>query len=140
MGFICVLITSTFIIIFYIVAFLSKPCGHKHLHKKNFLLPSFHSPWIIVTIINYIDNKRNSIASSFLCCHKYSRWLRWAHFFLAIIITIMEGLGLFFSCCHKYSRWWDLVVFSLMIEWWRGSTSFWQRMKFQRSWACLFYK
>jgi hypothetical protein len=28
--------------------------------------------------------------------HKYSRWLGWARFFLTIIITIMEGLGLFF--------------------------------------------
>jgi hypothetical protein len=26
-----------------------------------FLLSSFHSPWIIVTIINYINNKKNSI-------------------------------------------------------------------------------
>jgi hypothetical protein len=30
---------------------------HKHFHNKFFfLLPSFHNPWIIVTIINYIDN------------------------------------------------------------------------------------
>jgi len=33
--------------------------------KKNFLQLSFHNPWIIVTVINYIDNKRNSIAIHF---------------------------------------------------------------------------
>jgi len=59
---------------------------HKHFHDKkkillpsfhslvatstftiifSFFLPSFHSPWIIVTVINYIDNKRNSIAIRF---------------------------------------------------------------------------
>jgi len=47
----------------------------------------------------------------FLCCHKYNKWLGWVRFFLAIIITIMEGLGLFFYCCHKYSRWLDLFAF-----------------------------
>jgi hypothetical protein len=88
-------------------------CGHKHVHnKKNFLMPSFHSPiakstftikkkfllpsfhstWIIVTVIDYIDNKRNSITIFFLWCHKYSRWSGWAHFF---------------SCWHKYNRWWN---------------------------------
>ncbi len=136
------------------------PHDHKHLHNNFFsyylpftalwpqalsqyifvLLPSFHGPWIIVTIINYIDNKRNSIAIRFLCCHKYSRWSGWACFFLTAIITIMEGLGLFFYCCHKYSRWWDLFAFSLTMQWWRGITSLWQRMKFWRSWACLLYK
>jgi len=100
----------------FLGAFLSQPCGHKHFFKKIFfiLLPSFHSPWINVIVINYIDNKRNSIAIHFIfCCHKYkySRWSGWARFCLAIIITIMEGLGLFFSCCHKYSRWWDLFAF-----------------------------
>ncbi len=43
------------------------PCDHKHLHNNFFFLwPSFHSPWIIVTIINYIDNKRNSMVIHFL--------------------------------------------------------------------------
>jgi hypothetical protein len=69
--------------------------------NKKFLLPSFHSPWIIVTITNYIDNKRNSIAIYFLCCHKYSGWSGWVHFFLATIITIREGLGFFFLIAIK---------------------------------------
>jgi type III secretory pathway component EscR len=35
---------STFTINFYLAAFLSQPCGHKHIHnKKILLLPSFHS-------------------------------------------------------------------------------------------------
>ncbi len=51
----------------FLGAFLSQPCDHKHFQKKIFfiLLPSFHSPWINVTVINYIDNKRNSIAIRF---------------------------------------------------------------------------
>jgi hypothetical protein len=198
---------------------------HKHLHNIYiFLLPSFHSPWIIVTVINYIGNKMNSIAIRFLCvvistvggrsgllffvlpimeglgffylatistigggiylcfdhkhfhnnvffllpsfhnhvatstftiicfscyllfttlellwqslitltikgiqllfiflcCHKYSRWSGWAHFFLVIIITIMKGLN-FFSCYHKYNRWWDLFAFSFVMQWWKGA-------------------
>jgi hypothetical protein len=31
-------------------------------------------------------------------------------FFFVAIITIMEGLGLFFSYCHKYSRWKKIFV------------------------------
>jgi hypothetical protein len=39
---------------------------NKNFHNNFFfLLPSFHNPWIIVTIINYIDNKNNSIAIHF---------------------------------------------------------------------------
>jgi len=41
------------------------------------LLPSFHSPWIIVTVINYIDNKMNSIAIRFL----------------GVVISIIGGWG-----------------------------------------------
>jgi len=49
MGFIYLLITSTFIINFFVLLFSS------------------HNPWIIVIVINYIDNKRNSIAIHFFC-------------------------------------------------------------------------
>ncbi len=95
--------TSTFTLIFFL------------------LLPSFHSLWIIVTIINYIDNKRNSIVIHFLC----------------VVISIISGrggfifscyhnynngrFGFFSSCCHKYNRWWDLFVFFLTVQWWRGA-------------------
>jgi hypothetical protein len=44
----CHVVTNIFTIIFF------------------FLLPSFHSPSITVTVINYIDNKRNLIAIHFL--------------------------------------------------------------------------
>ncbi len=112
------------------------PCDHKHIQnklfflmpsfhspvvasiftKKKILLPFFHSPWIIVIIINYINNKRNSISIHFIFCYrKYSRWSGWARFFLTTIITIMEGLGLFFSCYHKYTMWWDLFAFSFRV-------------------------
>jgi len=109
----CHVITSTFTInFFFLVPSFHSPVATSTF--KFFYFATFHSPWINVTVINYIDNKRNSITIHFLlCCHKYkySRWSGWACFFLAIIITIMEGLGLFFSCCHKYSRWWDLFAF-----------------------------
>jgi hypothetical protein len=55
--------TNTFTIIFFFLM----PSFHIHVATSTFtinyffLLLSFHSPWIIVTIINYIDNKRNSI-------------------------------------------------------------------------------
>ncbi len=54
-----------------------------------FLLHSFHSPWIIVIVINYIDKKKNSIAICFFwCCH-----------------SIIGGQGGFvFSCCHNYNK------------------------------------
>jgi len=50
-----------------------------------------------VTIINYIDNKKNSIVIHFFCV-VISIVSDWGGliFFLAIIITIMESLGLFF--------------------------------------------
>ncbi len=102
-----------------------------------FLLPSFHSLWIIVKFIIYIDNKRNSIVIHLLVvisivggrggfifsyCHNYNK----------------GRFGFFFSCCQKYSRWWDLFAFFLMVQWWRGTTILWQRMIFWHSWACLF--
>jgi hypothetical protein len=124
-------VISTFTIRFCLIAFLSQACGHKHVHnKRNFLLPSFHihvaistftifffpllpsfhSPWIIVTVIDYIDNKRNSIAILFLWCHKYSRWLGWARFFCCCHNYNNERFGFFFSCCHKYIKWWNLFA------------------------------
>jgi len=81
------------------------PCGYKHFHNFFFLLPSFHNPWIIVIVINYIDNKRKSIA---------------IHFFGVIISTVGGQGGFVFSCCHKYNRWWDLFAFSFTVQWWRG--------------------
>ncbi len=34
-----------------------------------------------------------------------------------------------FPCCHKYNRWWDLFVFSLTMQWWRGATVLRQQMR-----------
>jgi hypothetical protein len=81
------------------------------------LLSSFHSPWIIVIVINYIDNKRNSKLSNFWCCHKYNRWWGWVHFFLAPINTIGGGIYLCFllQCSDEeeqqfFYKGWDFNV------------------------------
>jgi hypothetical protein len=84
--------------------------------KNKFLLPSFHIPWIIVIVMNYINNKKNSITICFLCCHKYNRWsgrvcfLAYYHnynkgrlgsFFLVAISTLGGGIYLhFLSWCN----------------------------------------
>ncbi len=107
----------TFRINFCLAAFLSQPCGHKHVHNlkkfllpsfdspvarstftinKKFLLRSFHSTWIIVTIIDYIDNKRYSIVILLLFCDVKSIVGGWGgSFFFVVIITIMKSLGCF---------------------------------------------
>jgi hypothetical protein len=60
-----------------------------------------------VIVIDYIDNKRNSIAIFFFCDVTSivgGQGELVFFFFFFVIITIMEGLGLFFSCCHKYNN------------------------------------
>jgi len=101
------------------------PLGHRHLHNNLvFLLLLFQSPWIVVTVINYIDNKKNLITICFFgvvistvggrggfifsCWHNYNK----------------GRFGFILSCCHKYSRWWDLFVFSVTVQWWRGAIVF----------------
>ncbi len=110
---------------------------HKHLHNIIFfLLPSFHNPWIIVTVINYIDNKRNSIAIHFLCVvinrvggrgglvfsyyHNYNNGRFRFVFFVVAISTVGGGIYLrFLSRCsdeeeqHVFDKGWNFDVLEL---------------------------
>ncbi len=78
---------------------LIAPCGHKHLHNKFYFLVAFLL--IIVTMIIYIDSKRNSIAIQFL---------------FGIIISTVGGWGGFVFFLATLSMW--KVIFRKVFQKW----------------------